>query len=127
MRVADVMNPDPVAVTPGESAISAAALMARIDVGSLPVCDGERLVGLVCGRDIAGRDGGDLCVAEVMQGSVRYLTEEDDPRAAELLMDDLHVRRMPVVDVERRLVGIVTRGDCAAVEAQAERDGAAAG
>src|SRR3569623_1470929 len=106
MRVADVMNPDPVAVTPGESAISAAALMARIDVGTLPVCDGERLVGLVCGRDIAGRDGGDQCVAEVM-------------------MDDLRVRRMPVGDVERRLVGIVTRGDCAAVEAQAERVGAA--
>jgi CBS domain-containing protein len=122
MRIADVMTSDPVTVPPGESLRRAAELMDSLDIGALPVCEGERLVGWLTARDIAERVGADtttdgIRVAEVMTGQVRWASTEDDPRAAELLMADLHVRRLPVMDVERKLVGIVSLSDLVAAGA----------
>ena len=126
MRVAEVMTPDPIVIGPEETIERAAELMGRVDVGALPVCDGGRLVGLVTGRDLADRAASARCapgrtpVSSVMTADVRWATTEDDPRAAELLMSDLQVRRLPVMDCDRHLVGIVSLNDLAAAARAAE-------
>ena len=120
MRVAELMTPDPIVIGPDETIERAAELMGRVDVGALPVCDGDRLVGLVTGRDLMLRATAAGCppettpVSDVMTGEVRWATTEDDPRAAEMLMSDLDVGRLPVMDCDRQLVGIVSRRDLAA-------------
>jgi CBS domain-containing protein len=123
MRVAEVMTPNPIVISPEASVERAAELMKARQVGALPVCEGERLVGLLTGRDIAercvasagSREG--IAVSQVMTCAVRWATTEDDPRAAGLLMADLNVRRLPVMDVDRKLVGIVSLGDLEAADA----------
>jgi CBS domain-containing protein len=121
------MNSHPVVISPEDSVERAAELMDTRHVGALPVCDGGRLVGLVTGRHIAERRAaGDarVPVSSVMTREVRWATTEDDPRAAELLMSDLAVRRLPVMDHERKLVGIVSRRALEAVRAAADAEDA---
>ena len=126
MRVAEVMTSDPIVIGPDETIQRAAELMDKVDVGALPVCEGARLVGLVTGRDLADRAAAARCapemtpVSRVMTSAVRWATTEDDPRAAELLMSDLQVRRLPVMDCDRHLVGIVSLNDLAAAARAAE-------
>jgi CBS domain-containing protein len=133
MRVAELMTPNPTVVGPQDSVRHAAELMARRDVGALPVCEGGRLVGLVSDRDIvdravaAGRAPDRTPVAQVMTQAVRWATVEDDPRAAQLLMADLRVGRLPVMDCQQNLVGLVSRGDLAAAGEEEAGSAAAAG
>lgn len=117
--VAEIMSTDVQTVTPEKTLRHAAQLMLDLDVGALPVCDGRRLLGMVTDRDIAvrgvasGLGPDDGCVSDVMSSDVRWLTDDQDSEAAKQLMGDAQVRRLPVINADKDLVGIVSLGDLA--------------
>ena len=116
IRVGDVMTPRPHYVGPECTVEEAAALMARLDVGVLPVMRGDDLVGMVTDRDIALRVVGqhralDTEVGEVLSGDVVCVREVQTVSEASAIMQKHHVQRLPVVDEAKRLVGIVSLGD----------------
>ena len=120
-RVHEVMSDRPRCVTPDTPVAEAAQLMESEDVGSLPVLEGERVVGVVTDRDIVvravakGKDPKGMPVREVASGDLVTLTPDDDLSDALTLMATHQVRRLPVVDAENRLVGIVAQADLARV------------
>jgi CBS domain-containing protein len=118
--VADVMTRDVRTLSPNDSVVEAARCMDELNVGVIPVCDGEKLVGMVTDRDIVVRGVAqrgelkDLNLADVMSGHVRCAKEGDDVEQVLGEMAEAQIRRLPVVDGNQRLVGIVTLGDIAA-------------
>lgn len=118
-RVSDVMTIGVRTLGPNEPLRKAAQVMAELNVGSIPVCDGERLVGVVTDRDIAIRavaramDAAATPIAQVMTVAPKYCFDTDPIERASTLMQHLQVRRLPVIDCENKLVGIVTLGDIA--------------
>jgi CBS domain-containing protein len=118
-RVHEVMSDSPRCVTPDTSVAEAAQLMESEDVGSLPVLEGERVVGVVTDRDIVvravakGKDPRGMPVREVASGDLVTLNPDDDLSDALSLMASHQVRRLPVVDADHRLVGIVAQADLA--------------
>ncbi|HZW13150.1 MAG TPA: CBS domain-containing protein [Noviherbaspirillum sp.] len=118
-RVSEVMTRDIRSVTPQENLQRAAQLMDELDVGALPVCDEERLVGMVTDRDItvrgtaAGSSPRDAHVEDVMSPDVRWCFEDDSMDEVMSRMADSKIRRIPVLshDEQQKLVGIVTLGD----------------
>ncbi len=117
-KISEVMTGDVKVARPEDSVQQAAAMMADQDVGSLPVCDGERLCGMITDRDIAIRAvatglGNDAPVREVMSEEVIWCLEDDDTQEVLGRMADRQVRRIPVIDAQRKLVGIVALGDLA--------------
>ncbi|MCE4553122.1 CBS domain-containing protein [Pelomonas cellulosilytica] len=118
-RIADIMSVDVQTVQPQESLRRAAQCMQDLDVGSLPVCNGERLLGMLTDRDIVvrgiadGLDPDTACVSDVMSPEPACCTPEQDTESAKRLMGERQIRRLPVVDSDRRLVGIVSLGDVA--------------
>jgi CBS domain-containing protein len=119
MRIHEIMTPAPQVIAPGDPASSAAALMRDLDVGMIPVCDGERLVGMVTDRDIAirlvaeGLDPSTTTVDRVMTREVLYCFHDESTEYAAAMMEDHQVRRLVVLDRDKRLVGIVSLGDLA--------------
>ena len=118
MRVRDVMTPDVQLCTPDDTLRDAAEAMAALGVGLLPVTDNEHLVGMISDRDIAIRGigmgrGPDSRVGDVMTAEVKYCFEDQDLNEVSENMGDIQVRRLPVVDGEKRLVGIVSLADAA--------------
>ncbi len=116
MKISECMTRDVRIVDPDETLEHAAQEMARIDAGVLPVGDGDRLVGFVTDRDIAIRGVGRRCppdahVRDVMSGEVLYCYSDDDSEDVLDNMGDIQVRRLPVVDQDKRLVGIVSISD----------------
>jgi CBS domain-containing protein len=92
--------------------------MAKIDTGVLPVGENDRLVGMITDRDIAVRaialgKGPDTSVRDVMSADVKYCFEEDDVGEVAQKMSDIKVRRLPVLNKSKRLVGIISLGDLA--------------
>jgi CBS domain-containing protein len=119
--IADVMTPDVEVVRPEETLRDAARAMADLDVGSLPVCDGRKLVGMITDRDIAVRavaegKSVDTPVSEVMTDDVVWCNETDPVNDVLQQMGDAQIRRIPVIDANRNLVGIVALGDLALEE-----------
>ena len=118
MKVADIMTRDVTVARPTDSIQDVARRMADIDIGSLPVCDGERIQGMITDRDIAiravaeGRSF-DTLVTEVMSNDVEYCFDTDDADEAADKMASSQIRRLPVVDSDKRLVGIVALADVA--------------
>jgi len=117
MKVADVMTAEVQTVKPDQTIREAAAFMLGEDAGSIPVCDGEHLQGMITDRDIAVRAvakgmGPDTRVSDVMTADVLYVYEDQDVAEVAAQMSRAQVRRMPVVEREnKRLMGIVTVGD----------------
>jgi CBS domain-containing protein len=119
--VSQVMTRNARWIAPGESLQRAAQLMGELDVGALPVCDGDRLVGMVTDRDIAvrgiaaGKSPQTCHVDEVMTGDVRWCFEDQPLDEVMAQMGDSQIRRVPVVshDDQHRLIGIVSLGDLA--------------
>jgi CBS domain-containing protein len=108
-------------VRPEETLRDAARAMADLDVGSLPVCDGRRMIGMVTDRDITVRGvaegkGPDAPIRDVMTDDVVWCTDTDSVDEVLQQMSDAQVRRIPVVDRDRQLVGIVALGDIALEE-----------
>ena len=117
-KVSEVMTRDVRTVNPEQTIREAAAQMADADVGSLPVGENDRLVGMITDRDIVlravaeGRDPG-TTVREVMTDRIQYCFEDEDIDAVARNMADLGVRRLPVVNRDKRLVGIVALSNIA--------------
>lgn len=123
MQVSDCMTRDVAIATPQDTIRQAAAKMAEIDAGSLPVGDGDRLVGMITDRDIAIRGvgrgcGADTPVAEVMSREIKYCYEDEDVDDVIDNMADLQLRRLPVLSRDKRLIGIVSLSDLADREAR---------
>jgi CBS domain-containing protein len=124
MRIAEVMTRDVRVIDPERSVRDAARLMDHLNVGSLPVCDGERLVGMITDRDITvratavGEDPDRTPVKKIMSEDVRWCFEDDDISEVVRTMGDVQIRRLPVVDHDKRLVGIVALGDLATDHAE---------
>lgn len=118
MKVAEIMTTDVFLTAPTRTIREAAETMQRMDVGSLPVGDGDRLVGMVTDRDIAiravarGMDA-QTPVREVMTQDIRYCYEDEDVDSVARNMAELEVRRLPVVNRDKRLVGFVSLADFA--------------
>ena len=117
-KISEVMTTNVKVVRPDETIQNAAKLMADLDIGAIPVCDGTKLQGMLTDRDIAVRAvaegrGGNTPVGEVMTADIVWCTDEDDTQEVLDRMADAQVRRIPVVDQDRNLVGIVALGDLA--------------
>jgi CBS domain-containing protein len=116
-KVRDVMHAGAETVRPDDTIKRAASLMQAVDVGPLPVCDGERLVGIITDRDIAvravaaGRDPS-TPVREAMTTEIVYVRADQDVDDAIELMQRHEVRRLPVIEAGR-LVGMVALADLA--------------
>ena len=118
MNVSDVMAPDVRIARPDQTVEEAACIMAEIDAGVLPVDDNDRLIGMITQRDIAVRcvakgKGPETKVSEVMSEEVKYCFADQEIEDVAENMANLQVRRLPVVDRNKRLVGIVSLGDLA--------------
>ncbi len=116
MKVRDIMSKDVQVARPGDSLQEVASRMATGDFGFMPVADGDRLIGTITDRDIAVRAvaGGAPCTSPV----VEYITRDphtarsdDDLKAVLDSMGDRQIRRLPVLDKDDRLVGVVSLGD----------------
>jgi CBS domain-containing protein len=118
MKIAKAMTKDVKMVSPSQTIQEAARAMAELDFGSLPVADNDRLVGMITDRDIAVRavargHGPDTPIRDVMSSEVKYCFDDDDLEEVAENMGDIKVRRLPVLNQEKRLVGIVSLGDIA--------------
>ncbi|HEY9217648.1 MAG TPA: CBS domain-containing protein [Phenylobacterium sp.] len=116
MRVSEAMSRDVEVARPQDSLQTVARRMAEIDVGALPVCDGQELQGMITDRDIVVRaiaEGRsfETPVSEVMTGEVEFAFADDDLDEAADKMASAQIRRLPVLDKDRRLVGILSLGD----------------
>ena len=126
MKIRDVMTRDAKLASPTDTLERAAKLMKQCDCGSLPVADGDRLAGMITDRDIAIRAvaegrGPDSRVREAMSGEVLYCFDDQDIDEVCKNMAEIQVRRLPVVNRDKRLVGIVSIGDLARKEAGSAR------
>lgn len=128
MKIADLMTRDPQTIAPDDTLRRAAELMDDLDVGVLPVCDAGRLVGMVTDRDItvrataAGESPEAAKVGEIMTTDLRWCYEDEDVEGAERMMRQAQIRRLPVLDRDRRLVGVLSLGDLAAKGARDVRE-----
>ena len=116
VQLRDVMTSDVKAVAPDATAQEAANFMLSADTGSIPVTDGERVIGMITDRDIAVRGvaegrGPDCTVRDLMSENIVCARDTDDVLAVAQRMSDAQVRRLPVVDADDRLVGMVSLGD----------------
>jgi CBS domain-containing protein len=117
MQVQEIMRPNVHMADPDMTIREAARRMRANNIGALPVGDNDRLVGMVTDRDIVvraiaeDRSPGDTTVREVMSEGVCYCFEDDDVARAAQVMAKYQVRRLPVVDRGKRLVGFVALAD----------------
>ena len=117
--VADIMRRDVHLASPEDTVQQAARLMREADTGSLPVGEGDRLVGMVTDRDVAvrlaaeGRDPARTKVRDVMSPEVRYVFEDENLEHVADNMAEQQVRRLPVMNRQKRLVGVVSIADIA--------------
>jgi len=119
MQVKDVMTKGAECVGPDATLQEAARKMKGLDVGPLPVCDNDRLVGMLTDRDITvravaeGKDPRSTRVREAMTEGIYYCFEDDDVADAAKLMRERQVRRLVVLNPDKRMAGIVSLGDLA--------------
>ena len=125
MRVSEAMTREVRVASPGQSIRDVAKIMDEINAGSIPVGDNDRLVGMITDRDIAIRavatgKGPDTPVREVMTTEqVLYCYEDEELDHVAKNMSQQQVRRLPVVNRDKRLVGIVSLGNIAQAETKA--------
>lgn len=116
MKVSEVMTREVATVGVDQSAREAANFMLQGDAGSIPVTDGDRLIGMITDRDIAVRGiaqghGPDTPVRDLMSEGLICARENDDIEEVAMRMSEAQVRRLPVIDESENLVGIVSLGD----------------
>lgn len=116
MKISEVMTREVATVSADQSAQEAATFMLQGDAGSIPVTEGDRLIGMITDRDIAVRGvangrGPDTPVRELMSEGLVCAREDDDIDDVAMRMSEAQVRRLPVIDESENLVGIVSLGD----------------
>lgn len=116
MKVSECMSHNVFLCSPEETIQSAAKSMKEHDTGVLPVGENDRLIGMITDRDIAVRAiaegrGAETSVRDAMSQEVHYCFEDEELNDVATQMSDLKVRRLPVLNREKRLVGIVSLGD----------------
>lgn len=117
MKVSELMSRNVQLTSPATTLDAAARSMAESDFGALPVGENDRLIGMITDRDIvvrgiaAGHDPASTSVREVMSSSIKYCFEDEDVHHVADIMGELQVRRLPVVNHDKRLVGIISLGD----------------
>ena len=116
MKVSEVMTRDVRTVRPDQSVREAANFMLQADAGAIPVTDGDRLIGMITDRDIAVRGvaeghGPDTLVRELMTNDIVAVRVEDDTDEVAVRMGEAQVRRLPVIDDQQKLCGIVSLSD----------------
>ena len=118
MKVSEMMTRDVQTIQPDQTAQQAASFMLNTDAGSIPVTEGERLIGMITDRDIAVRGvaqgyGPDTPVRELMTNDIVCAREDENVEDVASKMSEAQVRRLPVIDRDDRLCGIVSLGDLA--------------
>lgn len=119
MLLKDVMTRDPRNIRPDATLQEAAETMKALDVGALPVCANDHLIGMITDRDITIRAVAGGCdprgtpVWEAMSDKLVFCYEDDTVESAAKLMEEKQIRRLPVFDRNHRLTGIVSLGDLA--------------
>ena len=118
MKVSEAMTRDVRVASPDETIRQAAKTMATLDAGVLPVGENDHLIGMITDRDIAIRGiaqgkGPKAKVRDVMTEDVKYCFDDQDVEEVTRNMADIQVRRLPVLNREKRLVGILSLGDIA--------------
>ncbi|HDR9023497.1 TPA: CBS domain-containing protein [Burkholderia vietnamiensis] len=116
--VSEVMTRDAATIAPTQTLREAAQMMDALNVGALPVCDGTRLIGMLTDRDIVVRAVSmgvrpDEPIEGVVSGPANWCYEDDDISTVQNKMAEALIRRVPVVDRDKRLIGIVALGDLA--------------
>ena len=117
MKIKDAMHAGVTWVNPNSALTQIAKKMRNEDIGAVPIGENDRLVGMVTDRDICCRglaNGGDiskLTARDVMSKPIHYCKEDDDIGEAVRLMQDRKVRRLPVINEQKRMVGILSLGD----------------
>lgn len=118
-KISDIMTRNVQVVRPQDSLQQAAQFMKDCDIGSMPVCDGRKLLGMITDRDItvraiaAGLSPKDTCVSDVMSHDLQWCSEDESADEVLRNMGEAQVRRIPVVNAKKELVGIVALGDLA--------------
>lgn len=119
MKIKAVMSPRATVIHFDKTVIEAAQLMEREDVGSIPVEKNDKMIGMITDRDIClrvvaqRRDPAKTTVEEVMSEGIEYCFEEDELNSVVTKMSRNQIRRLPVVNQAKRLVGMVSLGDIA--------------
>ena len=130
MKVSEAMTREVRLARPDQSIREIAQLMGELDIGAVPVEENDRLVGMITDRDIAVRAiaegrGPDTKVREVMTSDIKYCFDDQSIDEVTRNMGDLQVRRLPVVNRDKRLVGILSLGDLAVENQWADEAGEA--
>ena len=119
MKVQDILTKDPEVIHPDATICEAARKMRERDIGMLPVCDGDRLIGSITDRDLTvravaqGYDPISTRVRDVMTSGISFCFENDSLEDAAHVMEAKQIRRLPVLNAGKRLVGIISTGDLA--------------
>ena len=119
MEIREIMTRDVEVVAPNASLQTAAQRMKELNVGSLPVCDGQRLLGMVTDRDItirataSGKNPNQTPVSDTMSSGITYCFEDQPVSEAAQVMEEKQIRRLPILNRQKKLVGIVSLGDLA--------------
>jgi CBS domain-containing protein len=119
MKLNEIMTRNVEVIQPNSALQEAASLMKSLDVGSLPVCDNRKLLGMITDRDIAiravaaGRNPASTKVSETMTPELIFAFEDEDVKEAAKKMEQHQIRRLPILDRNQQLVGIVSLGDLA--------------
>jgi len=120
MKVSQLMTTHPQIIPADESVLHAAETLAKSNIGALPVEKDDRLIGMLTDRDIvvrvvaAGHDPAKTKVEEVVSPQLKYCFEDEDIEHVRQNMQELRVRRLPVVNRDKRLVGIISLDDISA-------------
>jgi CBS domain-containing protein len=129
MKIGEVMTPDIEAVTPEDTLKTAAQLMADLDFGALPVSENNHLVGTITDRNITirvvaeGRDPEEVKVRQAMSCDALYCFENESVDDVSQKMGDWWIRRLPVVNRDKRLIGTVSLADLTPLKARKPRGG----
>lgn len=119
MKIHEIMSLDVRCIGPETKLADAAKIMRDLDVGSLPICDHDRLAGMLTDRDIVikgvsrGLDMQKMTAREAMTDGVTYVYEDQEMETAARVFEAKQIRRLPVLNREKRLVGILSLGDLA--------------
>ena len=132
-HIRDVMTANPACVTQKDSIRDVARIMAREDTGVVPVVDGKKVVGMITDRDIVvrlvaeGKDPSNAKVTDAMSKNVRSIKDDSTINDALQVMSSAQIRRVPVVNKNNEIVGIVSMKDIATESRESGKVGKAVG